>query len=563
MKLSPDQFLKLLQSPSGSLELTRETVVKGNVVLKPDKTLRPPISVIPQCKIEGSLVATGYKHLRGIDCHVTGDVIVGGSGLAELGEHFKADQHFEADGCVNLKSIRGKFGGDVDLRASGVEGIPSSVSISGSLDLRECRHLRSLDCLVAGGVNASKSSIFELGENFRCSGELDLQSCRNIEHLGFVGSPTDVSLEESGIRRIDSSFECTGSLLVANAPRLVSIGEPSTPMTGRSGLSVGQRLVVSACHKLRAIKFCHVGVYAGIFQCPLLEVVSGHVKGSMSVSICGVKKLDNDLNVGGNLMIEKCGHLQGLSPTVGKNLELSELPKLCLLNNGFSCGRDVIVQSCPKLEKLSGKVEGNVLLFGPLNIPLIDKTLCVKGGLRVAGVSTLDQLKKPTSVWIGKIDTAFGDEVLLSHLGLGSTGSNFTCPSFHLTGGNYNTSLQGRVRGDAVVENCPIEAIGAGLECDGEMRIEGCLALTRLNCSVDGNLLVFGGQAPELLPAFACQGSVTFLHCVDRHGEIIPRKVIPPPGQRGVPIIAPSTVTLPKSKDKTQNPCPQRATRSI
>lgn len=530
MTLLPDQFLKLLSDPAMA-SITSPIVVAGIVDLGKWEKTNPPVKHIPKCQIRGSLLARSCEQLESLDCHVSGRVDVSGSGINCLGKNFSVGKHFAAESCDRLRSLRGQFGGDVSVKASALEKIPASVKIVGSLDVRDCRSLKLVDCDIEGSFIASKLfALLELGENFRCKGDVSLLSCMNLKVLGFIGHPLSVSLENSGVREVREDFTCRGTVIITSEPNLTSIGANakfwSKGRSGRSGrgATIGNDLFLSGCEKLLHLSLRFLGGDGEIKHCPSLTKISAVVGGNLTLSQCGLEDLGELLRVKGDLIVEACDSLQSLAPQVGRTLEIRESPVLDCIREDLVCGRDVVVLNCPRLRTISGEIEGDLSISGPVNIPVLDKSLHVYGGLKANSVSSLDS---PTC--IEKIDTIFGGEVVLSGISLGSTGSSFECQSLYLENCLTGTDLRGWVRDSVTVKNCPIEVISAGLECRGQMKLESCPKLSKINCVVGGFLMVLSSLAPVLLRAFSCQGSVVFIGCVDREGKAVPRVFIPAP----------------------------------
>ena len=536
--MSPEEFLELLQEVGSDDPRFLRLPVEGNLNLAEWEKSHPSVKRIPACIIKGDVDARGCKSLERLDCKVEGTVDLRKSGVVELGKSFSSSGDFLAAECTRLKVLRGHFGADVLLQSSSIVEIPSGVKIAGSLSISKCDYLITVGCEVGGSLHAVRSGISSLGKDFRCAGDVNIQNCPNLKTLGYIGSPRDVYLTNSGVEAVDEDFECRESFYANDNKKLRRVGDSS-------GINVGKVLLVSGSPRISSVKVTKVKGDSQIVRCQSLKEVAGHFSGSLFLSRCGVENLTDALRTGGNLIVEKCPKLKSLSPRSARNIELSDLRSLDLVSGKMKCGNDMIIHHCPSLKKISGEIVGDFLLFGPVNIPVIDQTLKIQGGFRSAGATRSGKNFRADLVKIGRIEAQFGGEVTLNQVHLGSTGSSFSCESFYMGMIHSNPDLRGKVRGNVAVGHSPIEKIGAAFECGGDMKLEKCMALSGLNCNISGNLLLFECLVPALLPAFHCSGSVMFLDCVNSEGERVPKLVIPTSTQSS--IVSPST---PKKNDK-------------
>lgn len=518
--MSPEKFLKLLQEVGSDDPRFFRMSVEGDLNLIEWGKTHPAIKRIPPCVVKGNIDARGCRFLERLDCKVEGTVDLRKSGVIELGKSFSAEGEFLASECPRLKVLRGHFGSDVLLQSSSIEEIPSGVKIAGSLSISKCDDLGNVDCEVGGSLHAVRSGVMSLGKNFRCSGDVNIQNCPSVNTLGYIGEPKDVYLTNSGVETVRGDFQCRESFYANDNKKLLSVGDSS-------GISVGKALLVSGSPHLGIVRVASVKGDAQVVSCPSLKEVTGHFLGNLFVAKCGLEHLSKHLRTAGNLVVEKCSKLKSLSVRAARNIELSELRSLSLISEEMGCGHAMVIQGCPSLKKISGEIGGDFLLFGPVDIPVIDRSLKVRGDFRASGGAHSGKNLRAALVKIGKIDAQFAGEVVLSQVDLGSTGQSFSCKSFHMDLNRFNPDLRGRVRGDVGIAHSPIEKIGAAFECGGEMKLEKCMALSGLNCNISGSLLLFECLVPPLLPAFHCSGSVMFLDCINSKGERVPKLVIP------------------------------------
>lgn len=537
--MSPQEFLELLSEEGGDDTRFSKLVIVGDLDLAEWEESRPGVKKIPPCLIQGNIKAAGCQSLEKLDCKVEGFVDLQESTVVEIGESFAVSGDFLASECSSLKSLRGSFGADVIFRASSIEEIPAGVKIAGDLSISRCKHLRKVDCEVGGSLHSIRSSVETLGINFRCGGDVNIIDCANLKTIGYIGLPQNVYLTSSGVEVVTENFECRESLYINDNESLLSIGSGS-------GINVGKTLLVSGCPRLTSLTANGARGDTQVVRCSKLKELKGHFSGGLLLSNCGVEHLSKHLWVAGHFIVDKCSKLVSLSSRTGKNLELGELKNLSSISEEMRCGRDMVVQGCPALRTISGEIKGDLLLFGTADIPVLDHSLRVFGGFRAAGGARNNRRSGHGKlIKIGRIETQFGGEVTLHQVDLGSTGAGFACDSFHMTLSYSNPDLRGKVKSDAVITHSPIEVIGAAFECGGDMKLENCMALSRLNCNISGNLSLFESQSPAFLPAFHCSGSVFVVKCVNSKGEPSPALIFPPP---------------PPTKDITPTP-PQKGTQ--
>lgn len=560
--MAPQDFLELLMEEGGDDSLFSKLVVVGDLNLAEWEESRPGVKRIPPCLIQGNIKAAGCQSLERLDCRVEGCVDLQKSTVVEIGESFSVSGDFLASECSSLKSLRGSFGADVIFRASSIEEIPAGVKIAGDLSISRCKHLRRVDCEVGGSLHSIRSSVATLGINFRCGGDVNIIDCANLKTIGYVGLPQNVYLTSSGVEAVTENFECRESLYINDNERLLSIGSGS-------GINVGKTLLVSGCSRLTSLTATGAGGDAQVVRCPKLKELKGQFSGSLLLSKCGVEYLSKHLCVDGHFIVDKCSKLVNLSSRTGKNLELGELKNLSSISAEMRCGRDMVVQGCPSLRIISGEIRGDFLLFGTADIPLLDHSLRVFGGFRAAGGAQSSRCSaRGKLIKIGRIETQFGGEVILHQVDLGSTGAGFACDSFRMTLSYSNPDLRGKVKSDTVITHSPIEVIGAAFECGGDMKLENCMALSRLNCNVSGNLNLLESQSPVFLPAFHCSGSVFVVKCMNSKGEPSPALILPPPSPAKDITLTPPKKSgqlqpLKKPSQSSQKTIPLRLKRGI
>lgn len=520
--MSPREFLELLSEEGGDDTRFSKLAIVGDLDLAKWEKSHPGIKKIPPCLIQGNIKAAGCQSLEKLDCRVEGCVDLQKSTVVEIGESFSVTGDFLASECSSLKSLRGSFGADVIFRASSIEEIPAGVKIAGDLSISRCSHLRKVDCEVRGSLHSVRSSVGTLGINFRCGGDVNIINCANLKTIGYIGLPQNVYLTSSGVEVVTENFECGESLYINDNKSLLSIGSGS-------GINVGKTLLVSGCSRLMSLTANGARGDAQVVRCSKLKELKGHFSGGLLLSNCGVEHLSKHLWIEGRFIVGKCSKLARLSSRTGKNLELGELKNLSSISEEMRCGRDMVVQGCPALRTISGEIKGDFLLFGAADIPVLDHSLRVFGGFRAAGGARNNRRGGWGLIKIGRIETQFGGEVSLHQVELGSTGVGFACDSFRMTLGYSNPDLRGKVKSDAVVTHSPIEVIGAAFECGGDMKLENCMSLSRLNCNISGNLRLLESQSPAFLPAFHCSGSVFVTNCVNSKGEPSPALIFPPP----------------------------------
>jgi hypothetical protein len=497
VEIPPSQFLSHLSSkPPCSDQEGPFLIVSGDVDLKKLPAHAPSRVNISGCRIRGNLLARGEGRLESVNCQVDQSVDLHGSAVKTTGSNFLVGGNLDVEECRHLRVLRGHIAGNVDACASGLVEVPCATTIGGSLDVRDCRRLDSVNCTLKGGLTATRSSLRILGENFRCNADLDLRDCPRLEEIGFVGTPQDVSLVNSGLVTITDGFSCSGSVLVASSPRLKCIGEAR-------GVKIGGNLVVSDCKKLQSIAVLRVGLGAGISSCPSLRRVAGAFGGTVSLSKCSLEELTAELKVDGELLAELCPFLKNVASSSGSNVHLSDLLSLEKIEEQFFASGNVEVTACPTLSEIQGKVGGDLFLRGPLRLDRLDAHLQLGGCLRVSapGLVSKKSTARPSS--IGQLSISLPGSVELNNVRIGSLSSSFACSSLSAISTIFDGNLGGMVYGDASFTECQIENISASFECAGSLCLENCEGGVKLNCTIGGAFRTIGPSAPEFLPAFS------------------------------------------------------------
>ena len=500
-KIPPEEYIRRasLWKPG---EVFIETLVNGDLNLGKLPGARD-LEFLPPSTIKGNLkVPPSLNSLKEIHCRVWGDVCVSKSGLRGFFGGLVSGT-FEAEDCLSLRNVSGLFEKDVDLARSGIDSLDQDFECRGSLNVTSCNRLREINSVIGGALIARLSGLKKFGPSCRVGGDVDISHCAKLRHLNNIGSPMDVVARSSGIESVSPRFKCRGDLKISLCRYLESVG-------GRCGGDAS--ITQSSVRQLRNLT-CAGSISAQ--DCPDLVQILATAGVDLNISECtSLVEISPSCQATGMLKVGPNVSLSKISGHFPSEVRLLGLEKLSEIDASFSCSRNLLIRHCGNLKSVEGKVGGNLLFHGSHAVENISSFCQVMGSLVASGgLSTGDILKVPPKmVFSGKV---FKD-LRIQHLPIDVVVS----PSFS-SGGDCSVrncrsaSLAGYVGGAVSVVDTFLKPLAADLEIAGDLSVQRCRGLFRVNCQVGGNTHFETSGIEGTGVAFHAKGKVVFVDCYE------------------------------------------------
>jgi hypothetical protein len=470
--ISPEEYVVFCLSPGKRPDLKGcDLKVVGNVDLREGQD-GIKVHTLRKAMIEGGVFADDTCALSTIeDCVVEGRCIVDKSRLSHVKQKFHAKGDFSAKECKRLQFLGGQYDGELNLEDSIISRLEKGLVCKGELCLTRCR-VQRLNCQVEGRVSISDSGVREFGPDFRVGGELWIDNCKRFHELGYVGSPTKVTVFGEGLKRISKEFSCTGKLRIRLNHSLENIS-PEIKIGGLDLLDVD----------LKELDLPNINGDVTIDKCVFLRRIKTGGTGEIEISRCPVENIDQIGNEAKSIMVENC-HLVGEVGGAWKgDVAFDTMKGLRNIQPSFECGGNLRAFDCHVLQKIGGRIGGDALVASCKSIESLGSDLSVGGNLHI-GDCNFSSLTLGCQVG--------GDLKTLS------AGVSHTSDTMHvagdvgLRGEKQLRYMRGFVGGDLNVDDSSIVSLEDDLEVRGNISAKGCDFLAKIEVVVGGTLRATG-----------------------------------------------------------------------
>lgn len=479
----------------------RHIVVRGTVDLV-SHPMGSRVEELPSVTISGDLIASGKSTLKKCHCNVLGNVELDGSMIEEFSpstnippaasdspKTFNVHGRFSAQSCPRLGKISGIFLGSVLLDKSPVKAIQNDFRCHGDLSVSGCSRLEFLNCS-AHRIVADKSSIREFGASTSCE-YLSAEGCLLLKKATRIGGLQWAKYNGSAIEEVTPDFRCTGSVFLYNCPSLKKLsGKIHSVEVGRCALDSvvnlnATEVIISNCEKLPTT-FSNVSVRAAVF--------------ASSSLLCLPEGLPKETNV----RIASCKNFCHLPDSWNGDLSLSDLPSLERTPDRFRCEGNLDISECPSMRKMEGYVGGDLWLMSETpSLTELNSALKIGGNLRLAGNSG-----------VKKLGCEIHRDLISNSCQINETSPSFTAlGNADFQGCQSLKSLRGFVKGQTMLDDSSIVALGADFECGGDLLLRRTKSLVSLNCSVSGGVWLEDSSIQKIGPAFHCGKKIKIERC--------------------------------------------------
>lgn len=548
-KISVEEYITFAQGWSPHLPFDK-VVVSGDVNLGKIRN-GASVKFLPPAAIEGDLIAGSIDlGLEEAYCEIMGDALFASQSFRSFAGKSVSGE-FVAEGCLGLKYLGGEFGKSVNLSRSGIRKLDKNFKCAGNLDVTGCRFLEEVNSRIGGSLNAKLSGLKKIGTQCVIGGDVDISHCAQLRRLGKVGSPQNVTARSAALEEISPDFFCQGSLTLQLCHCLETV----------SGTCGGSATVLQS--SLIQLKKFTCGGSLSIRHCSEFKKLEASVAEDIDLSDCeSLTRLSSSCRPNGVLRIGAGVGLRGISGHFKAEVNLFALEDLKEITANFSCDRDLLLRNCGNLEKICGRIGGNLVLHGSTSVSSFSEECKVSDSIVISADRPSGDLPKfpRKMVFSGKIP---------KDLRIQRVPVDIVTESSFCLGGDFSAShcrsvlLVGSVSGSVFLENTFVNPMGADLEISKNLKVVQCAGPSKANCQIVGDARFVDSGIEATGVAFHCQGAVTFENCKSLkkvHGnfeggvEFVEPKAVDSVPNMPPPLSTP--VPLPRTLKNSTSPTP-------